>query len=74
MTKAWVCIDCGARQDDKGVCAACGRGDTLDTREEKVRELMYDVDLRLRQKAETRARMIGVASTEREPVRIIRAG
>ncbi len=61
MAKPWVCIDCGARQADKGACAACGKGDTLDTRDEKVRELMYDVDLRLRQKAETRARMIGVA-------------
>jgi len=34
---------------------------TLDTRDEKVRDLMYDVDLRLSQKREGRARMAGVA-------------
>jgi hypothetical protein len=33
---------------------------TLDTRDEKVRDLMSDVDLRLAQKREGRARMIGV--------------
>lgn len=34
---------------------------TLDTRDEKVRDLMSDVDLRLSQKREGRARMVGVA-------------
>ena len=33
---------------------------TLDTKDEKVRDLMSDVDLRLSQKRESRARMIGV--------------
>lgn len=61
MTNPWVCIDCGARQAEAGVCRACGKGETLDARDERTRELMYDVDLRIAQKAETRARLIGVA-------------
>jgi hypothetical protein len=61
MTNPWVCIDCGARQADSGQCRACSRGDTLDARDERTRELMYDVDLRIMQKSETRARLIGVA-------------
>ncbi len=60
MTNPWVCIDCGARQAESGPCRACGKGDTLDARLEQTRELMYDVDLRIAQKAEGRARMIGV--------------
>jgi hypothetical protein len=58
--KNWVCIDCGARQPETGPCRACAKGDTLDARDERTRELMYDVDLRIMQKAEGRARMIGV--------------
>lgn len=61
MTNPWVCIDCGARQAEAGTCHACAKADTLDARLEQTRELMYDVDLRIVQKAETRARMIGVA-------------
>jgi hypothetical protein len=61
MSNPWVCIDCGGRQAETGACRACAKGDTLDAREERVRELMYDVDLRITQKAETRARLIGVA-------------
>lgn len=60
MTDPWVCIDCGARQPERGSCRACAKADTLDARDERTRELMYDVDLRIQQKAETRARMIGV--------------
>lgn len=60
MTNPWVCIDCGARQAASGTCQRCGKGETLDAREERVRELMYDVDLRIAQRAESRARMIGV--------------
>ncbi len=60
MTDPWVCIDCGARQAQSGTCQRCANGDTLDVREERVRELMYDVDLRLAQRAESRARMLGV--------------
>jgi hypothetical protein len=56
----WVCIDCGARQAADGTCAACGHEMTLDTRDAKVRDLMYDVDLRLAQRREGRFRMIGV--------------
>lgn len=56
----WVCIDCGARQPAEGPCAACKHELTLDTRDEKVRELMHDVDLRLRDQRETRARFMGV--------------
>ncbi len=60
MTNPWVCIDCGSRQADAGTCRTCSKGETLDARKEQTRELMYDVDLRIMQKAETRARMIGV--------------
>ena len=56
----WICIECGARQQEAGTCRACSKADTLDCREERVRELMYDVDLRLQQKAEGRARVAGV--------------
>jgi hypothetical protein len=59
MNKPWVCIDCGARHDDKGTCATCST-DLLDAREEKVRELMYDVDLRIADKREARLRYLGV--------------
>lgn len=60
MTNPWVCIDCGARQAERGPCARCSKGDTLDARDERTRELMYDVDLRLAQKVEGRARFAGV--------------
>lgn len=60
MVKPWVCIDCGARQDDKGACAACGHADTLDAHDERVRELMRDVDLRLALRREGRLRFLGV--------------
>ncbi|MBL9017698.1 MAG: hypothetical protein JNL83_26145 [Myxococcales bacterium] len=59
--KLWVCIDCGARQATEGACQTCRHDLTLDTRDPKVRELMHDVDLRLSQRREGRARMIGVA-------------
>ena len=60
MTNPWVCIDCGARQEDKGACRACGHDDTLDARDERVRELMRDVDLRMTLKREGRLRFLGV--------------
>jgi hypothetical protein len=55
-----VCIDCGARQDDKGACKACNRGDTLDANDIRVRELMHDVDLRIGDRREARLRFLGV--------------
>jgi hypothetical protein len=60
MVKPWVCIDCGARQDDKGACAACAHEDTLDARDERVRDLMRDVDMRLTDRREGRLRFLGV--------------
>ena len=60
MTDPWVCIDCGARQADKGKCLACGHDDTLDMHDEKVRELMRDVDGRLASRREGRLRWLGV--------------
>ena len=56
----WVCIDCGARQAAEGPCAACKHEMTLDSTDSKVRELMYDVDLRLGQKRDGQFRMVGV--------------
>ena len=56
-----MCIDCGARQAAAGACAACRRGDdTVDARDEKVRELMRDVEQELRVKRENRGRLVGV--------------
>lgn len=55
-----MCIDCGARQDDKGACKACGHEDTLDANDVKVRELMRDVDMRLGDRREARLRFLGV--------------
>ena len=60
MSDLWVCIDCGSRQPAEGNCRACGHELTLDLRDEKVRELMRDVDLRLRLRREGRFRLIGV--------------
>ena len=60
MTNPWVCIDCGARQDAKGACRACGHEDTLDANDERTRELMRDVDMRLGDRREGRLRFLGV--------------
>lgn len=60
MQKPWVCIDCGARQEARGPCHACRHEDTLDARDEKVRELMRDVDQRLADRLEARLRFLGV--------------
>jgi len=61
MTDPWVCLDCGGRQANQGQCAACKHDDTLDLRDEKVRELMRDVDQRLADRRDGRFRFIGVA-------------
>nr|HEX4312888.1 hypothetical protein [Kofleriaceae bacterium] len=60
MANTWVCIDCGARQAAPGTCAACGKDEVSDARDDKVRELMHDVDERLRRTRETHARFVGV--------------
>jgi hypothetical protein len=56
----WVCLDCGARQEAKGPCARCGKDDTSDLRDEKIRELMRDVEERLERRREGRLRFAGV--------------
>jgi hypothetical protein len=62
----WVCLDCGARQTAKGPCARCGKDDTSDLRDEKIRELMRDVEDRLARQREGRLRfggmLVGVAA------------
>ena len=60
MTDPWVCLDCGERQPDQGVCKACANGDVLDARREDVRGLMADVELRLTDRREARIRWISV--------------
>ncbi|CAN5903968.1 hypothetical protein BH11MYX3_BH11MYX3_21540 [soil metagenome] len=60
VDKLWVCIDCGARQLADGTCTACSHEMTLDTRDEKVRELMRDVEDRLTRQRESRYRFVGV--------------
>jgi len=61
MQEPWVCLDCGTRQDRGGACRQCGHDDTLDARDERVRELMRDVDRRLADRREGRLRFAGVA-------------
>jgi hypothetical protein len=56
----WVCIDCGHRQAEKGPCAACAKDDTSDLRDDKIRELMRDVEGRLSRQREGRLRFLGV--------------
>lgn len=56
----WVCLECGHRQASSGACAACRREDTLDLRDEKVRDLAADVDQRRADQREKRARFVGV--------------
>jgi hypothetical protein len=56
---SWVCLECGARRAEAGPCA-CGEPETHDMRSEQVIELMRDIDQRRRDRAETRARWIGV--------------
>src|SRR5664279_5700815 len=60
MTTTWVCIDCGARQPNDGTCAACGHDPTLDLSDERTREFMRDVELRLKLRREGRFRFAGV--------------
>jgi hypothetical protein len=61
MTDAWVCLECGHRQAGPGACGACERDDVLDLRDEKVRDLMRDVEQRLVDQREKRLRFLGVA-------------
>ena len=56
----YVCIDCGARQPDEGNCRACGNELTSKLGDERIRELMRDVELRLSLKRAGQFRMIGV--------------
>jgi hypothetical protein len=56
----WVCIDCGARQPAEGACSACRHEMTHDTRDERVRELMRDVEDRLARQRQSRFRFIGM--------------
>ena len=58
--KLWVCLDCGERQPTGGACIACKHEMTLDTRDQKDRDLMHDVDERLRGERESRARFMGM--------------
>jgi hypothetical protein len=56
----WVCIDCGHRQAETGRCGGCGHDDTLDLKDDKVRELMRDIEQRLTDRRETKVRFLGV--------------
>jgi ribosomal protein L40E len=60
MTDPWVCLECGARQAEQGACRRCNKDDTLDLRDDKVRELMRDVEQRLADQREKRLRFLGV--------------
>lgn len=57
----WVCLDCGARQAERGPCGRCGKDDTADLRDEKIRELMRDIEQRLADRRDGRLRFLGVA-------------
>ena len=60
MGDTWVCLDCGARQPAAGKCGACGADEMHDMSSENVRELMRDIDQRLRDRRETLSRWLGV--------------
>ncbi len=62
MNDPWVCIECGTRRADEAACIKCKHDITLDMRDEKVCELMRDIDDRLRNRRENRFRMIGVVT------------
>ena len=59
MTDPWACIDCGHRQAGAGKCLSC-REDTVDLRVDENRQLVRDVDARLKAQSDTRRRWIGV--------------
>ena len=53
----WVCATCASRAAAPGTCCSDAR---LDLREERVRDLLRDIDLRVEQKRETRVRFFSV--------------
>jgi hypothetical protein len=55
-----VCIQCGRRQPAAERCAGCGEDNLLDLGKDQTRELLLDIDQRLRDKRETRIRVLGV--------------
>jgi hypothetical protein len=40
----WICLDCAARNQAPGDCAACGRGPLLDARDPQVRATLLQQD------------------------------
>ena len=56
LAAPWVCATCGSHVAGPGTC--CGEP-RLDLREERVRDLLRDIDLRAEQRRETRARFLG---------------
>jgi hypothetical protein len=60
MENVWVCLDCGTRHAESGACRSCGEP-LADTRDERVRDLMHDIDQRLADRRDMRARLLAVA-------------
>ena len=59
----WVCMDCGARQQEPGACSACGEEPLLDLRKPQHREILAENDSRRRDRRQERLRyaMVPVA-------------
>ena len=57
----FVCIQCGRRQPAAERCTGCGEDNLLDLAKDQTRELLMDIDQRLRDRREARLRMLAVA-------------
>jgi hypothetical protein len=56
----FVCVQCGKRQPPGDRCTKCGEDNLLDLGKEQTRDLLLDIDLRLRQKREGMIRLAAV--------------
>ena len=60
MEDCWACSECGMLQAESPKCRRCGTEDLVDVRSASAREFLRDADLRRRDRASARHRMIGV--------------
>jgi hypothetical protein len=58
----FCCSQCGNRQDRDAVCVRCGWDTVHDLRSRRTRDLLDDIELRLRDRTEGRTRMVGVVA------------
>jgi len=55
-----VCTQCGRRQPASARCTGCGDDNLLDLGKEQTRELLLDIDQRLRDRREAQLRIVAV--------------